>query len=57
MRNFFANGTLPQPGTVCEVDVSPFPGLSAVSELDADARLLHESVKKVAKVALRRWGA
>ena len=48
MRAFFANGTLPPAGTVCQVDESPFPSDMQAEQLDDAARKLRESVGKVA---------
>ncbi|KAI0634190.1 TAP-like protein-domain-containing protein [Trametes polyzona] len=51
MRAFFANGALPEEGTVCNVDASPFPqqDSAGVKVLDAEDRELLESVRRVAQ--------
>ncbi|KAI0356986.1 hypothetical protein OH77DRAFT_1534392 [Trametes cingulata] len=53
MRAFFANGTLPQEGTVCSVDASPFPqrvGSTDVAAYSAEDGKLLDSVRRAAEV-------
>ncbi|KAH9928003.1 TAP-like protein-domain-containing protein [Epithele typhae] len=52
MRAYFADNTLPPDDTLCEVDVPPFPGVSA-QEFDAETLAVHESVRKVAELIRR----
>ncbi|KAI0325007.1 alpha/beta-hydrolase [Cubamyces sp. BRFM 1775] len=50
MRAFFADGTLPEEGTICPVDTSPFPLHGAAQEYsEEDAKLL-ESARRIAQV-------
>ena len=41
VRQYFADGTLPKPGTICEADLGPFDSVKKASESmeDAQARL------------------
>lgn len=50
LRAFFANGTLPKEGTVCDVDVSPFPQLGSVKAYSAEEEEILESVRRAAQV-------
>ena len=55
MRAFFADGTLPEEGTICSVDASPFPLNGTAQEYsEEDAKLL-ESVRRIAQVVSRKW--
>ncbi|KAI0372414.1 hypothetical protein BV20DRAFT_1050746 [Pilatotrama ljubarskyi] len=55
MRAFFANGTLPQEGTVCSVDASPFPQHAGSVELySAEDEEILESVRRAADVVFGR---
>ena len=39
IRQYFADGILPKPGTVCEVDLGPFDSVKEGSTEDAQGRL------------------
>ncbi|KAI9324326.1 TAP-like protein-domain-containing protein, partial [Zopfochytrium polystomum] len=47
IQSFFTNGTLPEPGTVCEADTAPFAAVGAAKEstvFDAELRARFEEV-------------
>ncbi|KAI8989178.1 TAP-like protein-domain-containing protein [Trametes punicea] len=50
MRAFFANGTLPEEGTVCSVDASPFPQVETVKVYSAEDEKMLESARRAAEV-------
>jgi hypothetical protein len=56
---YWINGTLPEPGTVCEVDAPPFSGLTWADVLQAagNGEVVKRDVGSVYSVGLlnRRW--
>jgi hypothetical protein len=38
VRQYFADGTLPKPGTICEADLGPFDSVNEESESMEDAQ-------------------
>lgn len=49
IRAYFQNGTLPDDGTVCEVDEVPFIGETLTAELSEDDRRLLDALKAFAR--------
>ncbi|KAJ6480975.1 TAP-like protein-domain-containing protein [Mycena sanguinolenta] len=62
IRQYFIDGTLPEPGTVCPVDIPLFPPSSEFADENAQASLsvsmtdrnLFEAVKKLSEMSLIR---
>jgi len=60
IRNYFANGTLPEEGTVCQVESSIFKGISDdyVATLSSDDRSLLEASRVLhERYPIARFGA
>ncbi|KAL7284631.1 hypothetical protein ACG7TL_001927 [Trametes sanguinea] len=54
MRAFFADGTLPEEGTVCPMDGSQFPDPDGPSMLSVEDKKRFESARRVAKAMLKK---
>ncbi|KAI9056407.1 alpha/beta-hydrolase [Trametes sanguinea] len=55
MRAFFADGTLPEEGTVCPMDGSQFPDPDAANAYSMEDKRMLESARRVAKSMLKKW--
>ena len=46
VRQYFRDGTLPKPGTICEADLGPFDSVTEGSTDDAQGRLHMDSMNE-----------
>ena len=50
VRQYFTNGTLPKPGTICEADLGPFDSVTTGSTEDALGMYVNEEDEQLLSV-------